>query len=119
MPLATAGEASVLTNLLTSRYISAHTADPTVGNEVVGNGYARVAGGTFSQSGNNPTTATNAAIIEFPVATGSWGTITHFGIYSALSGGNLLAYATLATSKAITTDDVLRFLAGELDVTAN
>ena len=33
------------------------------------------------------------------------------------SGGTLLAYANLTTSKAIDTGDILRFNTGEIDIT--
>lgn len=118
MPLAAAGEANVLTSLLTARYISLHTGSPTGGNEVVGNGYARQAA-TFTQSGNNPTVAANDAIIEFPAATGAWGIVNYVGIFSAAVGGNLLAYQQLELAKDVDVDDVVRFLAGRLTVTAD
>ena len=65
-------------------------------------------------SGN---TASNSAAIEFPTATAPYGTVTHIGVFDASSGGNLIAYAALTTSKAIDTGDVFRLPAGDLDVT--
>lgn len=119
MSLAAGGEAAMLTGLLTARFISLHTADPgtTGASEVAGGGYGRVSGGVFNQSGSNPTTASNAATIEFAVATGSWGTVTHFGVWSASSGGTYLGGWALTSSKAYTTDDVARFIAGALVAT--
>lgn len=119
MPLSSGGEALLLTSLLTSRFISLHTADPgnAGASEVAGNNYGRVAGGTFNQSGSNPTTATNAAVIEFAVATGNWGTVSYFGIWSASSGGTFYGGWALVTPKAYTTDDVARFIAGALTAT--
>jgi len=38
-------------------------------------------------------------------------------VFDALSGGNLIAYAALTTSKAIDTGDVMRIPASDLDVT--
>jgi hypothetical protein len=116
MPLAAAGEVAVLAALLASRYISAHTDIPTGGNEVVGGSYARQAAGTWSNAGSDPTVASNDANITFPTATADWGAITHFGIYDAVSGGNLLAYEAVSVSKTILIGDILRFLAGEIDV---
>ena len=57
------------------------------------------------------------AAVEFVTATGAWGTVTHVGIFDAASSGNLIAWAALTTSKAVTSGDVFRFNAGELDVT--
>jgi hypothetical protein len=64
-------------------------------------------------------TASNNAAIEFPTATGSWGTVTHVAVFDALTTGNMIAYATLTASKVIDTGDVLRIPTNELDVTLN
>jgi len=86
------------------------------GTEVSGGGYVRKTS-TFNVSGTNPTTATNAAAIEYPTATANYGTVVAVGIFDASSSGNLLAYANLTASKAVSTGDVFRFNAGDLDVT--
>lgn len=86
--------------------------------EPIGNGYARVS------VDNNLTewpaavsgSKSNANNVTFPSATGAWGTITHFGIFDAISGGNLLAYGALNTPRNVLTSDVFRFLAGDLTV---
>ncbi len=61
----------------------------------------------------------NAANVEFPVAGSSWGTLVAVGVFDALSGGNLIAYGNLTTSKTIDTGDVFRIPAGDLDITLN
>lgn len=43
-------------------------------------------------------------------------TVGHFGIYDALTGGNLLYFGDLATPKTITTGDILRIPANGLSV---
>ncbi len=92
-------------------------AEDASGTEVSASGtaYARRSA-AFTVSGN---TASNSAAIEFPTATASYGTVTHVGVYTASSGGDLIAYAALSTSKAIDTGDVFRVPAGDLDVTLN
>ena len=55
--------------------------------------------------------------IEFPTATAGYGTVSHVGIYTASTGGDLIAYAELSTSKTIDTGDVFRVPDGDLDVT--
>jgi len=100
----------------TEWHIALYTAspsDPGGGTEVTGGGYARQSV-TFTVSGN---TASNTAAIEWPVATAGYGTVTDVGVFDAASGGNLIAYAALTTSKAIDTGDVFRLPAGDLDVT--
>jgi hypothetical protein len=102
----------------TSWYLALFTSNPDEdgsGTEVStsGTAYARQSV-SFTVSGN---TASNSAAVEFPTATASYGTVTHVGVYDASSGGNLIAYAALTTSKAIDTGDVLRVPASELDIT--
>ena len=100
----------------TAWYVGLFTAAPGEaggGTEISGNAYVRQAV-TFTVSGN---LATNNAAIEWPTATGSWGTITHIAVFDALTTGNMLVYATLTASKSISTGDVLRIPSGDLDVT--
>ena len=100
----------------TTVYVGLFTSNPDEdgsGTEVSGGSYARQSG-SFTVSGN---TATTNAAIEFPTATGTWGTVTHIGIYDAVSAGNLLAYAALTTSKSIASGDVFRIPTGDIDIT--
>ncbi len=102
----------------TSWYLAAFTTDPAEdasGTEVStsGTAYARQSA-AFTVTGD---TASNSAAVEFPTATANWGTVTHIAIFDAVSGGNMIAYGTLAASKLIETGDVLRVDAGALDVT--
>jgi hypothetical protein len=83
------------------------------GTEVSGGSYVREAV-TFSVTGD---TATNTAAVEWPVATDTWGTITHIAVYDASTSGNQIAYAALTNSKTIASGDVLRVPAGDLDIT--
>jgi hypothetical protein len=110
----------------TTIYVGLHTSassDSAAGTEVSGNAYERQTV-VFTVSGTNPTEADNDDAIEFPVATGSWGTITYAGVYDALTGGNLLAYAELtdpadfatALPKTIENGDVFRISAGNLKI---
>ena len=100
-----------------TKYLALFTAiaDGEAGSvtELSGNAYARQTV-AFTTSGN--TTSNNAAV-EFPTATGSWGTVTHVGVFDASSSGNLMAYAALSSSKAIATGDVFRVPSGDLDIT--
>jgi uncharacterized RDD family membrane protein YckC len=43
-------------------------------------------------SGAGPTSNSNNSTITFPQATASWGTVVAFGLYDAVSGGDLLAW---------------------------
>ena len=98
-------------------YVGLFTSDPTdagSGTEVSGGSYARKSA-TFGAPSNGASTISSA--IEFDQATGSWGTVTHFGIYDASTGGNLLYHGALTASKAIDTGDVFKFATSALTVT--
>ena len=101
----------------TAWYVGLFTADPTDtgsgATEITGNNYSRVSA-TFSVTG---ATATTTAAVEFAAATGSWGTISHIGIFDASSGGNLIAHSALTASKAIASGDVFRIPASDIDIT--
>ena len=101
-------------------YVGLFTAAPSDtggGTEVSGGSYARKSMPDMTISGTSPTQATNGAAVEFVTATGSWGTITHVGIFDASSSGNLLCWAALSASKVVASGDVIRFDQGDLDVT--
>lgn len=89
--------------------------DDNSGTELTGSGYARVAV-SFGAAASG--TASNDAAVEFSAATGSWGTVSHFGIFDASSAGNLLIHGAFSASKSITTGDILRISVGDLDITA-
>ena len=102
----------------TTLYLALFTAAPGEtggGTEVStsGTAYARETV-AFTTTGN--TTSNNAAV-EYSTATASFGTVTHVGVFDALTAGNLMAYATLSSSKAIDTGDVFRVPTGDLDIT--
>lgn len=98
-------------------YVALYTTDPTdadTGTEISGNGYARQSV-TFGAPSNGA--SVNSAAVEFPQATGSWGTVAYIGLRDASSGGNLLYHSPLDASKTISTGDVFRISAGNLSVT--
>ena len=94
--------------------------------EPSGSGYARVtvANNTTSwvAAGTQPSTGyevDNGVAITFPSATGSWGTVTYFGIFDAATAGNLLGFGALTTSQAIASGDTPSFAVGALTITNN
>jgi len=97
-------------------YVGLHTADPTdagTGTEVSGGSYARTAV-TFGAPSDG--VSTNSAAVEFPQATGNWGTVSHIGIWDASSTGNLLYHTALDTSKTIEVGDIFKIASGSLSV---
>jgi hypothetical protein len=89
--------------------------DDNSGTELTGNGYARKAI-VFGAAASG--TASNSAAVEFSAATGSWGTVSHFGLFDASSAGNLLIHGALTASKVIETGDILKIAIGDMDITA-
>lgn len=89
--------------------------DDDSGTELSGSGYARQAI-TFAAAAS--ASISNNAAVEFPSATGSWGTVSHWAIYDAATGGNQLFHGSFATPKAIATGDILKVAASQLTITA-
>ena len=85
------------------------------GTELSGNNYTRKEV-TFSAASSGATT--NSGTVEFNAATGSWGNVSHFGIFDASTSGNRLIHGAFSVSKTITTGDILRINASDLDITA-
>ena len=98
-------------------YVGLYTSDPTdanTGTEVSGGSYARTSV-TFGAPSNGVTT--NSGAVEFPQATGSWGTVGWIGILDAATSGNLLYHTALDTSKTIDNGDIFKIAIGSLSVT--
>jgi hypothetical protein len=98
-------------------YIGLYTSDPTdanTGTEVSGGSYTRTAV-TMGAPSNG--VSTNTAAVEFPQASGSWGTVGWIGILDASSSGNLLYHTALDTSKTISSGDIFKIAIGGLSVT--
>tara|TARA_R100001594_G_scaffold133502_1_gene174245 strand:+ start:1201 stop:1587 length:387 start_codon:yes stop_codon:yes gene_type:complete len=89
--------------------------DDNSGTELSGSGYTRKEI-TFAAA-SSASSASNATV-TFPTATGSWGAVSHWGIFDASSSGNLLVHGAFASSKTIASGDVLRINSGDLTVTA-
>ena len=105
----------------TNWYVALSTTTPNdVGGnftEPSGNGYVRVSvsGSTFgSAATGHPATKSNTTTITFPVASGSWGTITYWGLFTAASGGTVQIWAALTASVAVTTNQQVTLASGAL-----
>ncbi len=102
----------------TNLYVALYTATPSDaggGTEVSGGSYARKNHDSWDAASSGATENTGA--ITFTTATANWGTVSQFGIFDASSGGNLLAWGDLDTSKAINNGDTAEFAAGAIDIT--
>ena len=99
-------------------YLALFTTNPTwkgTGTECSGGGYARqiITFAASAEVGAARRVATNAAV-EYGTMSADIGTVTHWGIYSALTGGNLLWYGPFTKSKAIDAGDAIEVAAGEI-----
>ena len=101
-------------------YVALSTANPLDDgsglSEPSGNGYSRVQTSGTDWNAASGGSIDNAGEITFAEATGSWGTITHFALMDAASGGNMLVHGALGASKSIGSGDTAKFAAGDLDV---
>ena len=105
-------------------YIGLSTTTPTnTGTSVTepaGSAYARVA--VTNNVTNFPAASSrsksNGTDIVFPTATGSWGTITHFVIYDALTGGNFVAWGALTVPVSVINGATVTFVTGSLVINA-
>lgn len=105
-----------------SLYVSLHTADPgeagdQTTSEATYTGYTRVAvarsGAGFTVSTNNAQFTSN---VVFPIGSGGSGTVTHFGIGTALSGAGKLLYSGTVTPNIVTGNGITPILASGTNV---
>lgn len=98
-------------------YLGLSTADPLDDGsglaEPSGNGYARKAI-TLGAAASRQVAQSGA--VNFDQATGSWGTISHWALFDAVSGGNMLAHGALNTSKQVVSGNTPSVASGEVTV---
>lgn len=78
-------------------------------------GYARVKLDVLSVPTNG--VITNESAITFNESTVNWGTMTHFVIFDAASGGNLLMFDTLSNSRNVEAATIVTIKKGSLSLT--
>lgn len=105
-------------------YVALYTSDPTdanSGNELVDSAYVRqqahntVVSDGWAAPSNGVTS--NAKTITFPAIVDTQVTITHFAIFDAQAGGNMMYHAALTNPKTLDPADVLSFPVGSLQIT--
>lgn len=109
-------------------YLTGSPGETGTGPEVAGNAYARVpileaatSTGVFGAVTANAAPATgsycaNTVDVDFPVATGNQGSITHIAIWDAQTSGNMLAYKELAVAQTVTAGQQVKFPADKLKI---
>jgi hypothetical protein len=93
-------------------YVSLHTADPgnTGASEVTGGSYARQAGSFCAAASGALSNDANIDFTSMPAAT-----VTHVGLWTAVSGGTWIGGGALTASKTTNSGDTLRIATGDLD----
>jgi len=98
----------------TTVYLALYTSDPTpadTGTEVNGGGYKRMAISFAAPAvENGKQTVKNTADVEFPIASSDWGLVTHIGLRTAVTGGNLLWSTSVPNPRTIQSGDKPKFL---------
>lgn len=101
-------------------YLGLSTADPLDDAsglaEPSGNGYVRKAI-TFGAAASR--SITQSGDVNFDEASGSWGTLTHWGVFDAESGGNMMAHGALNDSKAVVSGNTPSVASGEVVISFN
>ena len=125
------GQGATPINAITNFYIGLATAasDGSI-TECSGSAYARQAygrgltqwagtqgsGSVLASTGTSHATSNNNAI-SFGTSASAWGTVTHAVIYSAVSGGNALAYCALLSPLSIGSGVPVSLPAGAISLT--
>jgi len=103
---------------LTNMYVALSTTTATsAGGSVTepsGNGYARALFTETSLAAPSDGSLVSDTDISFAPATGSWGTITDFLVYDALSGGNVIFRGVFASSFAPVNGTTVTISSGNL-----
>lgn len=103
----------------TAWYVALYTAAPSDsggGTEVTGSGYSRQSV-TFDAATSPGGTTSNNNTVSFTASGGSFGTVTHIGIHTASTGGQLLWHGSMTASKTVADGDTLEFSIGNIDLT--
>jgi len=87
--------------------------DEVPGDEPVVGAYVRIPAVLVRED----STVKNSARVEFPRSTAPWGNVTHFGVFDAETGGNMLCHGQLDEPRNIGNNDVFVFEVGAMEIT--
>lgn len=97
-------------------YLALFLTDPTAsgtGTEVSGGGYARkIINFSAPSLVSGKEQVSNSAPVDFGTLTADLGTVAYWGIYDALTAGNLLWYGSFTRSKNVLNGDAITVSAG-------
>lgn len=98
-------------------YLALYTVAPTdstSGTEVTGGSYARQAVSFNAASSGAATNDANVDFAGMPTAT-----VVAVAVCDNSTGGNILVYGSLTSSKSVTSGDTLRIASGDLSISIN
>lgn len=100
-------------------YIALSTTTPSddgTGVTEPGSNYIRKAHNVWNAGSGRA--ATNNGVITFIQATGAWGTITHYAIYDAITGGNFLGFGALTANKIVVSGNTPYIATTDISISA-
>lgn len=101
-----------------TRWLALYTVAPTAttdGTEVAGGAYVRQTAAFDAAAAG---ASQNSALVTFPAATASWGNVVGWAVIDAASGGSQRVFKGIAPV-SVGIGDVVKFNAGEIDVTVS
>jgi len=111
VPLSTAG---ISTGTIFAALFVTPTDDTGGGVEVMGGSYSRSTVSSFSVPVGG--TTSNSVNVTFPNASANWGIVTHFALYDASTGGNMLFHGALTSPKIINAGDSFVLPVGNITI---
>lgn len=85
--------------------------EPSIGSTT---GYARIPLPQLSDAVNGK--VVNEGMVSMPESVSAWGTMTHWVIFDAANGGNLLMYGEFENPKSVSAQAALSIRQGELEL---
>ncbi len=105
----------------TATFVQLYSQDPTDAGSATGALYSRVTvasgAGSWTRGTGGAGTITNASAITITSSATATASATHFGVFTSATGGDMLFYGALTTSKSIAVGDEVKFNASALTLT--
>jgi hypothetical protein len=102
----------------TDWYVALYTAAPSDsggGTEVSTGGYARQAV-TFAAASSPGGTTDNSTTVSFTASGDNYGSVSHIGLFDAVSGGNLICHGSMTSPNNVDDAETLEFSIGNIDL---
>lgn len=100
-------------------YLGLLKADPTDTGTVTEATYGAYARQAITFGAASARAIAQSGVVTFPKATSGSETVTHYGIFDAVSAGNMLAHGSLSASKQIVTNNTPSVASGQVTITCS